>query len=29
MEKRMQEQYNNGAPMYIRALEYAVAELEQ
>lgn len=28
MEKRMQERYNNGAPMYIRALEYAVAELE-
>lgn len=29
MEKRMQERYNNGAPMYIKALEYAVAELEQ
>jgi hypothetical protein len=28
MEKRMQERYNNGAPMYIKALEYAVAELE-
>ena len=28
MEKRMQERYNNSNPMYIKALEYAVAELE-
>lgn len=28
MEIRMQDEYNNSSPMYIKALEYAVRELE-
>lgn len=28
MEIRMQEEYNNSSPTYIKALEYAIIELE-